>query len=333
MRNKLYLAAAAVLLFSGSVFSDTVVLQSGDTLHGKIGQVTGNSLKLNSPDLGEITISISKVTSYKFDAPTRIELKDDQPTTGTVSGDSKSVTINDKTYGTDKVKNINPPAEDWTGSIIANGAIARGNTNKFTAGVEGKAELRRDNYLNNDRLTFTGAYNYGTSGTGEGLTVDTDNWLIAGKYDRFWTDKLYGYTSGKLEHDNVAQLYYRITPGVGLGYQWIETGTMKFSTEAGVSFIHEAFEDQESSDNIAARLAYRFEKQVNERIQVFHNLEFLPAFDDPADYILNTDLGLRASLTATFFTQMKIELKRDSKPADDALKNDLLYTIGVGWSF
>ena len=66
---------------------------------------------------------------------------------------------------------------------------------------------------------------------------------------------------------------------------------------------------------------------------VFHNLEWLPAFDDPGDYLLNADAGIRADLTKSMFSEFKIEYKRDSEPAPGSLKNDLRYILGVGWTF
>jgi hypothetical protein len=33
------------------------------------------------------------------------------------------------------------------------------------------------------------------------------------------------------------------------------------------------------------------------------------------------------------FSEFKIELKRDSTPAEGAQENDLKYVLGIGWSF
>jgi hypothetical protein len=65
-----------------------------------------------------------------------------------------------------------------------------------------------------------------------------------------------------------------------------------------------------------------------------HNVEYLPSVTDPAgDFNLNADAGLRAMLTKSMFAEMKIEWKHDSTPAPDAEKNDLRYTLGLGWNF
>ena len=42
---------------------------------------------------------------------------------------------------------------------------------------------------------------------------------------------------------------------------------------------------------------------------------------------------MRTDITKSMFMEAKIEYKRDSTPAPGALKNDLKYLLGVGWSF
>ncbi len=339
-RTTVFPATAAVLAFGSSLAfvasADNVTLQNGDKLNGTIGTVTAKEMKFTSPSLGEIIIPTQNVTSYTFDNPTRVQPRGEPSQTGKVTGDTAGVTIDDKKYDFQSLKSINPPAQEWSGALIANFAVARGNTNRFVVGAEANASLRRDDEANNDRTTFGGGYNFGESGggaSGTPKTTDTDNWNAFGKHDRFWTDQWYGYANLRIEHDRIAQLNYRITPGVGIGYQWIETPKVNFRTEAGLSYIHEEFDPDGSADAIAARLAYRYSNKLSDTVMFFHTLEYLPAFENPGDYILNTDVGLRANLTDNFFSQFKILYKRDSTPAEGSLKNDLLYTIGVGWQF
>ncbi len=336
MNRTLLSAATAAVVCASLAHADTVVLSNGDTLNGKVGLVTSSELKFNSPAFGDVTIPLKNIKSYKIDEPTRVQPRGEQAVSGPVSGDATSVTVGERKYDAKDIKAINPPKQEWTGAIVANFALARGNTNRFVIGSEANAALRRDDAVFNDRISFGGGYNYGESGGGPGgedKVTDTDNWNVFGKYDSYWDEKWYGYANAKLEHDRIAALYYRIAPGVGVGYQWFETEKMKFRTEAGLTYIHEEFDPSGTNDSLAVRFAYAYDNKLTDDLSLFHTLEYLPAIDDPADYILNTDLGLRANLTADFFAQFKILYKRDSTPAEGSLENDLLYTIGVGWNF
>lgn len=333
--------AAIVAAVVGSSFAtganaDTVTLINGDKLNGKIGQVTSTQIKFSSPVLGNITIDVSKVATYEFDREVAVQPRNEPKLTGIPTGDAQTIKVNDKTYAYNQIKYINPPAEDWSGAIVANFQLERGNTNNLSLGIQADAQLRRDNERVDDRTTVKAQFNFGQSGGGSSgapISTDTDNWQIDGKYDNFWNEKLYGYVSGKLEHDRIADLYYRVSPGVGLGYQWFETPKVKFNTEAGLNYIHEQFDPTGTNDSAALRLAYNYTNQLNDRLSLFHNLEYLPAFEDPGDYLLNSDIGMRMNFTDRFFGQFKIQYKRDSTPAEEALKNDVQYMVGVGWSF
>ena len=88
----------------------------------------------------------------------------------------------------------------------------------------------------------------------------------------------------------------RLAPGVGVGYQWVETADFNFNTEAGVSYVYEDYSNDGNNDRVALRLAYHLDKKLNDKVSIFHNLEWLPAFDDPGDYNLNIDAGVKAHI-------------------------------------
>lgn len=67
---------------------------------------------------------------------------------------------------------------------------------------------------------------------------------------------------------------------------------------------------------------------------LFHNLEWLPAFEDPlGDYNINTNAGVRATIVGSLFSEARVELRHDSTPAPGADKTDVRYILSLGWSF
>lgn len=336
MRHLLYCAVAALAASSSLVLADTVTFKNGDKLTGKIGLISGSDLKLNTPALGDVTVKLSEVAAYRIDTPVVVQPKDGPALLGQVSGDGANVKVNDATYALGQLKSVNAPPDKWTGKVLVNFALSRGNTNNFVIGGQADAMKRRDTDTHDDRLTFHAEYNFGQSGGGSGgvpNTTDTDNWQTFGKYDQFYSEKFYGYATVKVEHDRIADLDYRLTPGVGLGYQWIETPATKFSTEAGLSYVREVYGHDGDNDYLSLRLAYHVDHQFSAMVDAFHNLEYLPAVDDPGDYNLNADAGLSFKIVGNWTSQLKVEFKRDSTPAEGALKNDLQFLLGVGYSF
>jgi len=206
-------------------------------------------------------------------------------------------------------------------------------TSASDSGVSGNATLRRDDEWHDDRFNLAGAYYYGDQTVNGVHSTSTDNWFAQFKYDKFFNHKWYGYGLVRYDHDRLAFLNYRLSPGVGVGYQWVESPEFNFSTEAGVSYVYEDYSNDGNDDRVALRLAYHVDKKLNDHVSLFHNLEWLPAFNDPSDYNLNADAGVRAKMTDKLFSEFKVQYQRDSTPAPDAEKNDIRFLLGVGYQF
>ena len=60
---------------------------------------------------------------------------------------------------------------------------------------------------------------------------------------------------------------------------------------------------------------------------------------DQSDYdvwgmgFFNADAGLRVSLFAGLFSELKAEWRHDQTPAPDAERNDYRYLVNIGWAF
>jgi hypothetical protein len=124
-----------------------------------------------------------------------------------------------------------------------------------------------------------------------------------------------------------------MTPSVGLGYQWVETPDLFFNTEAGMAYVCEHFEDGDSNSFIAARLAYHLKKNFNDKVSLFHDMEYYPSLERLDDYLIITDAGIRTTLMSNLFAEYKIEFRYDSNPAIGASRSDLRHIVGLGWKF
>ena len=325
-------------------WGDEVLFKNGDHLTGTVLSADGGKLKIKTAVAGEVTVDLKDVATFKTDKPLTVQLKDNtylppaavappQPIPAPVTQPGGTVVADGKPVPLEQIKRINPNLK-WTGSVAVNGNLARGNTHSEDLGVAADASLRRDDQFHNDRFSLAAAYNFGKQKDRNGVeTTSADNWFASAKYDDFFTPKFYGYALIRYDHDRLAFLNYRLAPGVGVGYQRAETPTFHFSTEAGASYVYEDYSNDGSDDKIALRLAYHVDKKFNDQVSVFHNLEWLPAFDDPSDYNLIADAGVRAMFTKSFFTEFKVQYLRDSTPAPGALKNDTRFLLSLGWTF
>ena len=235
-------------------------LLNGDRLTGKIVSAAGGKLTVKTDAAGEITIDLAKVKTFSTDDPVLLKTGDATLRSKIVRGPDGSVQVVPVPGGTPQpvpikdVAQINPPPVKWTGSLVANALVTRGNSETESFGGSFNAVRRTEI----DRLTLAAAYNYGrekNNDTGESNTTINNGWGFA-KYDYFLTEKFYVFGAVRGEHDEIADLNLRFTPSLGVGYQWFERPDFNLFTEAGVAWVYEDFSNDGTEDHFAARLAY-----------------------------------------------------------------------------
>jgi putative salt-induced outer membrane protein YdiY len=329
----------AALTLCARANADEILFNNGDRLTGTILSADDGKLKIKTAVAGEVTVELKDVKTFTTDQPITLHLKDGNVIKDKVSAATTQNVV--QTVGTGAVtpqdvdltlvEKLNPPPVKWTGSLVAGAIISSGNTESENYNLSFDAVRRAEV----DRLSFAAGYYFGRQtdpDTGVESTT-TDNWFVQGKYDYFFTEKFYGYANARVERDRIAALDLRFTPGVGVGYQWVESADFNFNTEAGITWVYEDYETGDSDSHFAARLAYHVDKKINEKVKLFHNLEYLPSLEDIDDFNVNADAGLRATLTDNMFGEAKVEWRYDATPAPGAEKNDLRWVLGVGWTF
>lgn len=334
---RLRIAAALVAATcTVAVSADEIQFKNGDRLSGTIVSAEGGVLVIDTAVAGKITVKLDDVATFSADQPITLQLDDGTRLNQPVAiGEAGSVQLQEGAVQAQpipltSITRINP-SENWTGSLVVGGMLERGNSRTESLNVSVNAVRRTED----DRITLDAAYRFGRQRdpeTGDDQTT-TDNWFVGAKYDYFLDDQWYVYAGSRFERDRIADLDLRMTPGAGIGYQWIETARTSFSTEAGLAWLYEDYAGADSTDSLALRLAYELTHQVNDKIELFHGVEYFPSLENFSDYLILADAGIRADLMANMFGELKLEVKHDSTPAPGNSRTDLKYVLGVGWRF
>lgn len=318
-----------------------VVLVNGDTLTGTIDSIVGGKLQLRSPLLGTVEIDMIHVDSVTSDELVTVVLSDGRsvvrrlraaaPRTAQLQDDAGHVDLD---VALDEIDAINPPPKpepQWTGSITGSVTSIHGNTRSQSIQASVSVSKRTET----DRTSAGADYGRATrrnDTTGKDDTTE-DWWRLRGKYDRFFSEKFYGYIEGRYAVDKVADLDRRIIGGAGVGYQWIESERMNFSTEAGAAYISEKYKNDGTDDRITAQLGYHFDTQLNSILTFNHDLSYFPSTETFSDYYLTTTFELRARLTEKMYTSFRTIFDYDATPAPDKTSTDIRHILGVGWDF
>ncbi len=335
--------ALCAMLFASPLFvsrglADQVMFKNGDQITGKIVQQDDTTITIDSAVAGTVKVDIKDVKTFSSDAPVTLKLKDGSVVNDKVTaGPDGSVTtagtgsVKGQSISLDSLAAVNPPSQQWTGDIAAGGLITRGNSDSEQLNLTADATRRTDI----DRILANAGYLYGRQkdkSTGINTTT-TDNWFLGGEYDYFFTKQFYGYGLGKVERDRIANLDVRLTPGAGVGYQWIERPTLNADTEAGIGWLYESYINDGSNDYVNGRLAGHIDGMINDKVKLFADAEYLQSLENGKQFYVNTDAGARFTLTQRMFAEIKNEWKYDSAPAPGAKKNDIRWILGVGWQF
>jgi putative salt-induced outer membrane protein YdiY len=333
------MAIGLIVAWNAAVSADEILFMNGEKLVGKIESVIEGKLKVASETAGTVTVDFATVRTFSTDRPVVLHFRDGTVTRQKVNAadDGRIATegtelVSAHTFAVADIIAVNPPLRvppKWKGNATAGYTITRGNSETDTANVNVDV-LRRGE---KDRITLKGAYLYGRQedpSTGDDK-ITQDKWFASTKYDYFFDGKTYVFGTGRLERNKTAHLDNRLSIGAGVGYQWVESDAMNLSTEAGLGWLYENYDDEDSSQSdVIAQFSYHIDRQLNEHVTALHDLSYYPALEDLSSYFLTTQVELRASITKTVFASFKIVLDYDSTPAREAEKTDLTYILGIG---
>jgi putative salt-induced outer membrane protein YdiY len=333
----------ACFLAVGICTADCVFLSNGDRLSGQITQVSEGTVTLKTQLAGEVCIKIEDIDALTTDKPMQVSLCDgsrvrrrlEMAVPGRVDlvadpnhpAQPQTVLLSEITVTLDE---LDKPK--WKGSIAGGMTMMSGNTSSQAVAAAVDLQKRSES----DRLTFAGEMAHTAQKDDETGDEDTteDWWKLRGKYDYFLTRQLYVFGNGRHETDRVADLTRRVVVGSGPGYQWVESPSMNFSTEAGVA---EVFEEYENHTNTTKDISYQFSShmngQLNHKLKLLHDFSYFPSMEEFADYYLTTSGELRVGLTEKMYAKLEIIFDYDSTPADNANTTDIKYMLGLGYEF
>jgi len=198
---------------------------------------------------------------------------------------------------------------------------------------------------NSDTMLFTGMiktekkgpqneWGFGADGAyGETDDKVNNNYIHGfGQYNRLLSERwfLYGRADGL--HDEIADVNYRFSLSPGLGYYFIKNKTTSLAAEVGPGVV---IEERGGNDRTYAtlRVAGRFEHKFSDTARMWAKAEYLPEISDFGNYLLNSEVGVGASLTKKLELTVILQDNYASEPAKDRKNNDLKLVTGITYKF
>ena len=212
----------------------------------------------------------------------------------------------------------------WVSSVSAGLTITRGNSRT----------LLYSGAIATDKKTPDNEFSLGASGAygSQNSIQNVNNYSGFGQWNHLFTERFYGYARADALRDVIADLDYRFNIGPGVGYYLIKQTNTFLAVEAGVGYQDEHLGGEYNSF-VTARLAERFEHKFSDRARLWQTAEFLPQVDKLANYAINFEIGMEASITKTLSLKTCLDDSYQSEPAAKHYRNDMKLISGLSYKF
>lgn len=335
-------------LLAASAWADQVRLKNGDQITGKIQKKDGANLTIKSDIFGPVTIPWESITQVSSDEPLTVVLPDGKSVQGKIGSENQMLEVATpaakETVAMAKVDAIRNAEEQkawermqnpgllalWTGFADLGISFTRGNALSSTVATSMKASRT----TRTDKISAYFSQIYAKGRMADGTTADTARAVRGGwAYNRNIGPRLFVNLFNDYEYDAFQNLDLRFVLGGGLGYSVIKKESTQLDLQAGADYNHEAFSTpltrQSAEFYWGDNLTHKFSKNTSlvQRFRMFNNLT------NTGDYRMNFDLGTATVLKKWLSWQLTFSDSYLNNPAPGRLKNDILLTTGLRFSF
>jgi putative salt-induced outer membrane protein YdiY len=323
---------ALLLICSGQLLADEILLENGDRLTGTVLNLEGGKLTLKTDYAGEIQIPVEKIKKLTTENPVEVHLGTGEVIKGKVKtveeGKLEVEPSPDRTAATielNKVASINPPPVKWHGSLNLGGSSQTGNTTRDSASVAAAAMRRTED----DRFSLEFLYNYAS----DNGTTSARNTYGGLKYDYFFTKKFYGYLATDFLNDSFQDLQLRTTVGPGVGYEIWDDPIKALGLEGGFAYVWEQHTSNPNQDYATARLAANFRYQIFKFLAFTDYLQVYPNLNYGGHYTSRNEAALISPLGSGWALRLSNIWQRNSDPAPGLVDDDLTTILSLQYSF
>lgn len=239
-------------------------------------------------------------------------------------------------FDTARAQDAKPEDKGWESVAGAGVTLTRGNSKSFlaTANVDSKRKWAKDEAL------LGGSAGYGkttainrTDGQPDDETRTAAFAKGYGQYNHLFTERLYGALRIDALHDDISDVYYRVTLSPLVGYYFIKSASTTLSADVGPSWIIEKVGNSGARGYLGLRLGERFEHKFKNGARLWQTADLTPEVEQWENYVVNFELGVSAPLTKALSTRIVVQDTYDNQPAPGRLKNDLKLVAGLEYKF
>ena len=328
------LSAAALPALAAD--TDLVVLKNGDRLHGEIKGLRFGRLELTTSATGTIYVEWDKVAALVAPEFFEIETTDGARYYGSlVPGDAGALHVELEGQATPLslalVVRIRPLKSSFWDRL--DGAISLGASYTKSSAI-GQGSLSVDIGTRRPRFEFSTSFD--TTITLQGDEPAQSRAVLAFSYVRMLPDRYYVPVTLRFEQNTSLGLDVRSSLGGGLGRWFIQTNRSLLGAGGGLLLNREKPVDGDTTDNVEAFFgaSYEFFTYDTPKTNISTSFLVYPSLSVSGRYRTELDVNLKREIVKDFTIGLTVYDSFDSKPpAGGTSKNDVGFSLSVGWTF
>ncbi len=313
--------------------ADQVRLLGGDRISGTIELLDRHEVVVATAYAGTLRIDRSAVLALQTDEPRSVHLSGGGRLTGRLAEDEDGqLRVGERSMALDAVRAATRVEEsrrrvprqlssraEVASSLSSGNTDARNFSVRFASQFE-RGAWRHQGQFNLARERADGRLSKDQLSLGYGLDWFFDDGWFAGLDTGYFQDPLRDVDS-------------RVTLGGNLGHQFWSDSRGALSAELGVSAVLERVGGARD-DNPALRWALDFRRFLwGKRIEAFHRHSILLPVDPDRGQLIDSATGVRMTVTGRLSSSLQIDFDYETQPAPGRERQDLTYTLGLGYQF
>jgi putative salt-induced outer membrane protein YdiY len=219
--------------------------------------------------------------------------------------------------------------EGWTGDVFVGYNKATGNTQKASGNIAAQA-LKK---FEHSQLQLKGNIIYSESNK----EMDGQKWDALARYSSdFGADyKWYNFYQVYVDHDYFADIDYRVTPSVGLGYHIATTEDWVWDADAGIGYRITRYRlNTAADDEVLTAIVHTFmKKRVFEKAFLSEDLTVYPGLKSDSGVTVRSETVFSNPLQANLDLEIKYIIDYNSEPAAGMKKTDTQTIVGIKYKF
>jgi hypothetical protein len=347
MRIRFGIVLLVLSLGGGALRADQITLKNGDRVTGSIVKKDGATLTIASVHFGTVSLPWDQVDTLTTDTPAYVQTAGANEA-GTFSISGGQVTIISLSGGT---RSVGVAEVQAIRSNVEQAAYDRmlhptwmdlwgGSANLGFAGTAGNARTKTFTFVGNAaRATMTDKTSVhfnavSASALLGGATTSTARAVRGGwAYQRDIRPRIFANVFNDYEYDRFQSLDLRFVLGAGAGYHAIVSERTKLDLLGGLAYNREKFSTPLTRNSAEFYWGDEFNHKLNGMVTLMQSYRMFNSLTDTPDFRVNFDFGAAAKLAQWLTWNVTASDRYLRNPVAGRLRNDVLYSTGLGLTF